>query len=84
MSDADLAKHVDKLMEMAEWFKAYGHADLAAQCKKTADHFLDAICYMQQTGIASGRRASASMPKRGAATGRTTKSGESVGKRGSL
>lgn len=69
MTDTDLARHVDKLIEMSEWFKANGHADLAAQCRKTADAFLDAICYMQQTGIASGRRASASMPKRGSRSG---------------
>jgi hypothetical protein len=67
MTDTDLAKHVDKLLEMAEWFKANGHADLAAQCKRTADAFLDAICYMQQTGIACGGRANASTPKRGEA-----------------
>lgn len=69
MTDTDLAKHVDKLLEMAEWFKANGHADLAAQCKRTADTFLDAICYTQQTGIASGGRANASTPKRGSRSG---------------
>ena len=40
--------HIDKLLEMADYFAAIGERDLAAELRRTANSLLDHILYNQQ------------------------------------
>ena len=39
--------HIDTLLEMAEYFKAIGEAELAAKCRETATRMCDYILFME-------------------------------------
>ena len=45
-----LDEHVNKLLEMAEHFKATGERELEQECRMTATKILDYVCYMQSKG----------------------------------
>ncbi len=45
-----LDEHVNKLLEMAEHFKATGERELEQECRKTATRILDYVLYVQSKG----------------------------------
>ena len=45
-----LHEHVNKLLEMAEHFKATGERELEQECRKTATRILDYVLYVQSKG----------------------------------
>ena len=40
-----IAKHINTLCEMADYFAAHGDDALAAECRETANMILDAVAY---------------------------------------
>lgn len=45
-----LDENVNKLLEMAEHFKATGEKELEQECRKTATRILDYVLYVQSNG----------------------------------
>ena len=45
-----LDENVNKLLEMAEHFKATGERELEQECRKTATRILDYVLYVQSNG----------------------------------
>ena len=50
MAMGRLDEHVNKLLEMAEHFKATGERELEQECRNTATRILDYVLYVQSKG----------------------------------
>ena len=43
-----MSKHIDELMAMAEVAEKIGDRKMAEDCRRTAKHMLDYLCYIEQ------------------------------------